>query len=73
MTSSPDQKIYELVIFINGRKYQPPKKIVNKKDLLELAKTDESTDVYLITEGSKEKINSEEGVELQAGMRFLIA
>ena len=62
-----------LVIFINGREYQPLKKIASSEQLLKLADLDvSSNEIFFLDErGKKFMIESEEGIELQGGMRFL--
>jgi hypothetical protein len=73
LSSDNAQKNQDLVIFINGKEYQPLKKIANKKDLLELAELDlTSSEIFLLdNDGKRVNIRSEKGLELQSGMRFV--
>jgi hypothetical protein len=69
-----EQEISSLVIYINGREYQPAKKVVNKRDLLELVEIDAiDCQIFLLEDGpGKYEIKDDTGLELKAGMRFLI-
>jgi hypothetical protein len=69
-----EQQPSSLVIYINGREYQPAKKVVNKRDLLELVVINSSDcQIFLLEDGpGKYEIKDDTGLELKAGMRFLI-
>ena len=64
----------KLTISINGEYYQPSKKIITKNEILELVGIDDtSIEAYLLDDqGKKIKVGSDEGVELESGMRFLV-
>lgn len=64
----------ELMIHIDGRAFQPLKKILAKDQLLELAGLDpERHEIVLIDgEGKAHQIDSDEGLELQDGMEFRV-
>jgi hypothetical protein len=69
-----EQETSTLVIYINGREYQPTKKVVNKRDLLELVEINSiDCQIFLLEDGpGKYEIKDDTGLELKAGMRFLI-
>ena len=62
----------ELFIHIDGKKIQPPDKILTGDQLLEVAGLSPSEyDVYLVyDDGNKHQIDSGEGIEVQSGMNF---
>ena len=64
----------ELMIRIDGKAFQPPKKILAKDQLLELAGLDpKQYEIILIDgEGKAHTIDSDEGLELQDGMEFRV-
>ena len=74
MTSSNSAN--ELVISINGKEYRPLKKILSKGEILKLAGLENNYQllIYMLAEdGKKITIESEEGIELHSGMRFIIS
>ena len=64
----------EMMIHIDGKAFQPLKKILAKDQLLELAGLDpELHEIVLIdSEGKAHQIEGDEGLELQDGMEFRI-
>jgi hypothetical protein len=64
----------ELMIHIDGKAFQPPKKILAKDQLLELAGLDpKQYEIVLIDgEGKAHPIDNDEGLELQDGMEFRV-
>ncbi len=64
----------ELMIRIDGKAFQPPKKILAKDQLLDLAGLDpKQYEIILIDgEGKAHPIDSDEGLELQDGMEFRV-
>jgi hypothetical protein len=64
----------DIVIHIDGKAFQPLKKILAKDQLLELAGLDpKQHQIFLIDNKSREhRIDSEEGLELQDGMEFRV-
>jgi len=64
----------ELMIHIDGRAFQPLKKILAKDQLLELAGLDpERHEIVLIdSDGNAHRIDGDEGLELQDGMEFRV-
>jgi hypothetical protein len=63
----------ELFIHIDGKKIQPPDKILTGDQLLEVAGLSPSDyDVYLVYDGGNRKhlVDSSEGMEVQNGMTF---
>ena len=73
MSVANGSKNTDMTIYINGSEYQPLKKIAGKDQLLELANLDlKDNDLFLLDEnGRKLTIRSDEGVQLQGGMRFI--
>lgn len=64
----------EMMIHIDGRAFQPPKRILAKDQLLELAGLDpERHEIVLIdSDGKAHEIEGDEGLELQDGMEFRV-
>ena len=64
----------ELMIHIDGKAFQPLKKILAKDQLLELAGVDPKRhEIVLIdSEGKARQIDGDEGLELQDGMEFRV-
>jgi hypothetical protein len=63
----------ELSIHIDGKKIQPPDKILTGDQLLEVAGLPPNDyDVYLVYDGGNKRhlIDSREAVEVQSGMNF---
>jgi hypothetical protein len=63
----------ELFIQIDGKKIQPPDKILTGDQLLEVAGLSSSDyDVYLVYDGGNRKhlVDSREAMEVQNGMNF---
>ena len=62
------------MIHIDGKAFQPLKKILAKDQLLELAGLDPKRhEIVLIdSEGKARQIDGDEGVELQDGMEFRV-
>jgi hypothetical protein len=63
----------ELFIHIDGKKIQPPDKILTGDQLLEVAGLPPSEyDVYLVYDSGNKKhqVDSREGIEVQSGMNF---
>jgi hypothetical protein len=62
-----------IVIRIDGRPFQPLKKVLAKDQLLELAGLDPQNQIFLIDGESREhRIEGGEGLELQDGMEFRV-
>jgi len=63
-----------MMIHIDGKAFQPLKKILAKDQLLELAGLDPKRhEIVLIdSEGKARQIDGDEGVELQDGMEFRV-
>jgi hypothetical protein len=63
-----------MTIHIDGRAFQPLKKVLAKDQLLELAGLDpQLNEIILIDrEGNGHIIDGEEGLELQDGMEFRV-
>jgi hypothetical protein len=63
-----------MTIHIDGRAFQPLKKVLAKDQLLELAGLDpKQNEIILISrDGSAHRIDGDEGLELQDGMEFRV-
>lgn len=64
----------DMVIRIDGRPFQPLKKVLAKDQLLELAGLDpEQNQIFLLDGESREhRIDGSEAIELQDGMEFRV-
>lgn len=63
-----------MTIHIDGRAFQPLKKVLAKDQLLELAGLDpKQNEIILIgRDGGAHRIDGDEGLELQDGMEFRV-
>lgn len=64
----------DIIIHIDGRAFQPLKKVLARDQLLELAGLDpEQNEIILIErDGNGHRIDGDEGLELQDGMEFRV-